>query len=568
MYKNVFKAITAAVLLGSVIGFFVSCQNAAVPPPQKNKKTVTLTFQLNGGTTATPLKNGTLTGLPGEQLAIKDPVKDNFIFKKWEPSLPKVFPASDTTYTAVWEEAVSAAPKLEEFTASDFKGLFAKDVKRNVINSEIKWKALPNADYYNVFINGKQTNDPEDGKLTETKFKTAEGTIDLDKEMGDKEKEVRIMVRAYSTNSEVIAESSVIKKLPIKNKIGTITINGQPYSENMEIENPCVVQIALNNGIKEMDSSEAKAYAICRQYVMIEKYGDPVACDITYDRSAQVLQLKAQGALKEGIPHTLTLKKGFCDRSNMYYAEENKVFRLKIKKMNNPPTLAVDKVLINDDPNMDITTASKPNIPVNSTVSIYFNQLIDTSTYMPSSESEGGTKGTGIYITTKDSGKGDDPSRLTDALFENVQVGDKFVSKVTFKMVGKLFLTMDPEPLNGNTKYHIVVETDIKSGAGTKLAEEKRYSFFTGAAVAIPHTLTVQGGKITGKTEAPFNEKKITAGEQVTIEAIIPEGKTFASWYVNDDDWVKLKLTDGDKKKNPLTFTMINEDITFTAEFN
>ncbi len=29
MYKNVFKAITAAVLLGSVIGFFVSCQNAA-----------------------------------------------------------------------------------------------------------------------------------------------------------------------------------------------------------------------------------------------------------------------------------------------------------------------------------------------------------------------------------------------------------------------------------------------------------------------------------------------------------------------------------------------------------
>ncbi len=35
-----------------------------------------------------------------------------------------------------------------------------------------------------------------------------------------------------------------------------------------------------------------------------------------------------------------------------------------------------------------------------------------------------------------------------------------------------------------------------------------------------------------------------------------------------DDDWTKLKLTDGDKRKNPLTFTMINEDITFAAEFN
>ena len=502
MYKNVFKAITAAVLLGSVIGFFVSCQNAAgaTPPPP--------------------------------------------------------------------ETAGSAVPKLEDFTASNFKGHFAADVHRNVINSEIKWKAFPNANYYNVFINGKQTNDPKDGKLTEPKFKTAAGTIDLDKEMGTEEKEVRIMVRAYTAKDEVIAESSVIKTLPLKNKIGAITINGQSYSENMEIENPCVVQIALNNGIKEMDSSEAKAYAICRQYVMIEKYGDPVACDITYDRSSNLLQLKAQGALQEGKSYTLTLKKGFCDRSNMYYTEEDKVFRLKIKKTDNPPTLTVEKILINDDPNMDITTAGKPNIPVNSTVSIYFNQLIDTSTYTSSSESEGGTKGTGIYITTKDSGKGDDASRLMDPRFENIQAENKLISKVTFKMVGKRFLTMDPEPLNGNTKYYIVVETDIKSGAGTKLAEEKRYSFFTGAAVAIPHTLTVQGGKITGKTEAPFNEKKITAGEQVTIEAIIPKGKTFASWYVNDDDWTKLKLTDGDKRKNPLTFTMINEDITFAAEFN
>lgn len=568
MYKTVFKAITASVLLGSVIGFFVGCRNAtgSTPPPMENgnKKTVILTFQLNGGTTDTPLQNGTLTGIQGEPLAIKDPVKNNFTFEGWEPSLPKVFPASNTTYTAQWDKAYPAVPELEDFTASDFEGAFASDVGRNVINSNIQWKAFSNADYYKVFINGKQTNDPKDEKLTKTKFKTAAGIIDLDKEMGNEEKEVRIKVQAYTATGEVIAKSSIVKKLPIKNKIGTITINGQQCSENMEIENPCVVQIALNNGIKFIDLSEANAYATCRQYVTIESYGDPVACDITYDRSSQVLQLKAQGALKEKKSYTLTLKKGFCDRSNMYYTEEDKVFRIKIKETANPPELTITKVLINDDPNTDITTTSKSDIPVNSSVSIYFNQLIEPSTY---TKSETDTKGTGIYITTKTSGKGDDTSRLTDARFENVQVGNKVISKVTFKMVGKLFLIMAPEPLNGNTKYNVVVETDIKSGAGKNLAEEKRYSFVTGAAVPVPHTLTVQKGEIISSTP-PVGEKKITAGEKVTIKASIPTGKTFKSWYVNDEDWSKLGLKDEDKRKNPLTFTMINEDITFAAEFN
>ena len=73
-----------------------------------DRKEITLTFDLQGGTTKTPLENGTkLKGRFGTSFSIKDPTQEGMIFEKWNPVVPASFPSSDAVYTAKFR-----APRL------------------------------------------------------------------------------------------------------------------------------------------------------------------------------------------------------------------------------------------------------------------------------------------------------------------------------------------------------------------------------------------------------------------------------------------------------------------------
>ena len=73
-----------------------------------DRKEITLTFDLKGGTTETPLEEGTkLKGRFGAPFSIKNPTQEDMIFEKWEPAVPASFPSSDAVYTAKFR-----APRL------------------------------------------------------------------------------------------------------------------------------------------------------------------------------------------------------------------------------------------------------------------------------------------------------------------------------------------------------------------------------------------------------------------------------------------------------------------------
>ena len=73
-----------------------------------DRKEITLTFDLKGGTTETPLEEGTkLKGRFGTSFSIKNPTQEDMIFEKWEPAVPASFPSSDAVYTAKFR-----APRL------------------------------------------------------------------------------------------------------------------------------------------------------------------------------------------------------------------------------------------------------------------------------------------------------------------------------------------------------------------------------------------------------------------------------------------------------------------------
>lgn len=97
---------------------------------QYTRNTVTVTFDLAGGTTTTPLDEGnTLTGKFGAALAIVEPTIEGQDFVGWTPSLPDTFPASNTTYTASFKQSMFygwADGEIISVSAELVKGLSGK----------------------------------------------------------------------------------------------------------------------------------------------------------------------------------------------------------------------------------------------------------------------------------------------------------------------------------------------------------------------------------------------------------------------------------------------------------
>lgn len=67
------------------------------------RNTVTLMFDLQGGTFPVSAPGEELTGMYGEKNAVPLPEKAGCVFGGWNPSVPETFPAENGVYTAVWE---------------------------------------------------------------------------------------------------------------------------------------------------------------------------------------------------------------------------------------------------------------------------------------------------------------------------------------------------------------------------------------------------------------------------------------------------------------------------------
>ena len=78
---------------------------------------VTLTFDLDGGRTETPLTGGnSLTGKWGAKFSIKAPTKSSMAFNGWNTvggKLPERFPKTSAAYKALWRDANAPAPATD-----------------------------------------------------------------------------------------------------------------------------------------------------------------------------------------------------------------------------------------------------------------------------------------------------------------------------------------------------------------------------------------------------------------------------------------------------------------------
>lgn len=453
--------------------------------------------------------------------------------------------------------------KIKNFTAKDFIGTITTE-GIYVLNSDLSWDAYKEAAYYNVFIDGKKTND---SKITETKFRTATGDVEVDDKMGDSPKDIKIEVKAYSSDDSELASASIIKKIPAKPQFSILEINGKEFKENIEVENPVSIKLKVNNAIKFWSNNEKdKALKNLNNYISFAAYTDELASTYSYDEKDGCIIVEPLGALcgsnKFAKGYQLKIKAQFSDKYRLWYTNEDKIFKFKIAKTNSAENpLKVEKILLNDDENKNLITENHlEKVNVKSTVSIIFNQLIDISSYGVSNTD---TKGTGIYITTSETGKGSDESRLTNAQYEKINDKGIWKTKITFTMAGETYYSLEPDPLKGHTKYYIVIDDTIKSGNNSKISAEIRKSFTTGEGIEKLYSLSVQGGTIKGYTEKDI---KLTEGTEFTIIADeAPPGKTFSAWYVGE--YYKPELTETQKKSKELTLKMRAHDTTFAAEY-
>ena len=84
----------------------ITDDNSAVVKIKYNRKEITLTLNLNGGSTTTDLEDNKLKGRFGAPVpVVNTPTKTGTLFGNWNPDIPSTFPAESTTYTVVWTDS-------------------------------------------------------------------------------------------------------------------------------------------------------------------------------------------------------------------------------------------------------------------------------------------------------------------------------------------------------------------------------------------------------------------------------------------------------------------------------
>ena len=128
-----------------------------------DRNIITLTLNLDGGTTSTELENGEggtkiLKGKYGADVkAVEDPTKaPGFLFLHWNPKLPSTFPAQSAKHTALWTDKCQITVKGDERTAISEDNIIQiplsenktwQDIQGDVANKVILKPEWPNGDY-------------------------------------------------------------------------------------------------------------------------------------------------------------------------------------------------------------------------------------------------------------------------------------------------------------------------------------------------------------------------------------------------------------------------------------
>jgi len=92
-----------ALVLGTISCTMETNESSAADGTSSESETVTLTFKAAGGNWNGSTDDIVRTGLEGAALTAPDePVRAGYTFSAWNPAVPSVFPAENTTYTATY----------------------------------------------------------------------------------------------------------------------------------------------------------------------------------------------------------------------------------------------------------------------------------------------------------------------------------------------------------------------------------------------------------------------------------------------------------------------------------
>lgn len=140
---------------------------------------VTLTFDLDGGTTETALTGGnSLTGKWDAKLSLKTPTKQDMAFNGWNTvggKLPERFPKVSTSYKALWRDSNAPAPSPSPSPAADnlVKNATFAETEAAPSNYSAYWDGGQSPKNWNTWV--VNTQGAHDG-IT---FKTADKTFTI-----------------------------------------------------------------------------------------------------------------------------------------------------------------------------------------------------------------------------------------------------------------------------------------------------------------------------------------------------------------------------------------------------
>ncbi|MFM1536504.1 hypothetical protein ABGF25_07655 [Helcococcus ovis] len=341
-------------------------------------------------------------------------------------------------------------------------------------------------------------------------------------------------------------------------KITRITINGEEFTDKIKVKFPYEIKIYTS---QKANSSSALLH------IKILKNGYQ-EINNKIEVHDNYICIKPKEALLYGEKYTLKIDEYLKNekRTKSFLNAEHRLnFEVFGEELGE---LKLEKALINDDDNKDII--KNKDYKLNSSdkkISLYFNQPVSLEKFI---KSEVGSNSQGIYINKENENSYSSIARLTDEKFEIIEQDDKYKSKITFTMVGKL--TYDDtlrEPLEKNSKYLITVDNNIKNSSG-KGIQKTQLTLNTGDLEAKKWKLEIKDAKfIEPKNDG--KEIEIVGGTKVVLEAPQKEGYVFTHWsdpHYLEKEFPKLYKEIIEKRNNKkLEFTMPNTDLYIYPEY-